>query len=247
MKSSIKVLAYGGSVDCDNPLPKVKYEDIPEERRKSLRHKRLYKVSPEDFEEWLAVELDFNKVYHESDGADFDNMQERLADEEDQKSLAQYYRAEFRHLQEFAVWEKEQLNPIVKELAVMAKNDPQYDWHFLYKLEQKKLICMELYLSHSRVADKDGEYVGKKWLVLCIKLLDYILEYKEITKEQIRQMNIRNIHKLVSSQTIEHFCNESGEEGEGNMKFFYGKDIYVRKIEHLYYLIRLHYTRFWWE
>lgn len=40
-------------------------------------------------------------------------------------------------MQKFAVWEEKHLSPLVKELAGMAKSDPQYDWHFLYKLEEK--------------------------------------------------------------------------------------------------------------
>lgn len=102
-----KQLVYQGTFGKDdNPLPKVKHEDIPKERRKKLHRKRLYNVVPEEFEEWLAVELDFNKYRYISEGLDFERKKKRLADEDDQKGLAQYYRAEYRHLQEFAVWGK---------------------------------------------------------------------------------------------------------------------------------------------
>lgn len=95
-----KQLVYQGTFGKeDNPLPKVKYEDIPKERRKKLHRKRLYNVVPEEFEEWLAVELDFNKYRYISEGIDFEHTKKRLADEEDQKSLAQYYRAEYNHMQ----------------------------------------------------------------------------------------------------------------------------------------------------
>ena len=152
-----KQLVYQGTFGKeDNPLPKVKYEDIPKERRKKLHRKRLYNVVPEEFEEWLAVELDFNKYRYISEGIDFEHTKKRLADEEDQKSLAQYYRAEYNHMQKFAIWEEEHLTPLVKELTGMAKSNPQYDCHFLYKLERQKLVCMEAYLSHSRVADASG-------------------------------------------------------------------------------------------
>lgn len=130
----------------------------------------------------------------------------------------------------------------------MAKNNPQYDWHFLYKLERQKLVCMEAYLSHSRVADASGEYVGKKWLVLCINLLDYILEYKKITKAQIKRMNLRNLHGLVDTYTIQQFKKEKYAKKDSKcMKTFRGKDIYVRKMERLYHLIQLYKTRSWWE
>ena len=66
-----KQLVYQGTFGKeDNPLPKVKYEDIPKERRKKLHRKRLYNVVPEEFEEWLAVELDFNKYRYISEGID---------------------------------------------------------------------------------------------------------------------------------------------------------------------------------
>ena len=46
-----KQLVYQGTFGKDdNPLPKVKYEDIPKERRKKLHRKRLYNVVPEEFE-----------------------------------------------------------------------------------------------------------------------------------------------------------------------------------------------------
>ena len=116
-----KQLVYQGTFGKeDNPLPKVKYEDIPKERRKKLHRKRLYNVVPEEFEEWLAVELDFNKYRYISEGIDFEHTKKRLADEEDQKSLAQYYRAEYNHMQKFAIWEEEHLTPLVKELTGMA-------------------------------------------------------------------------------------------------------------------------------
>ncbi len=244
-----KQLVYQGTFgEDDNPLPKVKCEDIPKERRKKLHRKRLYNLATEDFEEWLAVELDFNKYRYEYDTADFDKETKRLANEDDQKALAEYYRAEYRHMQEFAIWEEKNLTPLVKELAGMAKSDPQYDWHLLYKQERQKLVCMEAYLSHSRVADASGEYVGKKWLALCINLLDYILEYKKITKAQIKRMNLRNLHGLVDTYTIQQFKKEKYAKKDSQcMKTFRGKDIYVRKMERLYHLIRLYKTRSWWE
>lgn len=83
-----KQLVYQGTFGKDdNPLPKVKYEDIPKERRKKLHRKRLYNVAPEDFEEWLAVELDFNKYRYVGEGLDFEHKTKRLADEDDQKAL----------------------------------------------------------------------------------------------------------------------------------------------------------------
>lgn len=103
-------------------------------------------------------------------------------------------------------------------------------------------------ITYTSVADASGEYVGKKWLVLCINLLDYILEYKEIIKAQIKRMNLRNLHGLVDAYTIQQFKKEKyAKKDRQCMKTFHGKDIYVRKMERLYHLIRLYKTRFWWE
>ena len=236
--------------DVDDVLPKIKYEDVPEEFRKNWSKKSLIDLSEEEFEQWLACELEFNNVRYVFDSDSPENAKDMPATQEDQRSLAEYHRAEYRHIKRFAAWRKVNLDPLVEELGNMAMYNPQYDWHYLYQLEQQKLICMERYLSHSRVADSDGDYVGKKWLVLCITLLDYILDKKEVTKEQVQKMNISNIKGLVDDYTLQQFKESTFSENEEGIycdRLYYGKEIYVRKIERLYHLIRLYKTRNWWE
>lgn len=251
MEIEPKKLIYQGTYGKeDNPLPKVKYEDIPKERCKKLLRKRFCNVAPEDFEEWLAVELDYNKdVYSCNNILDLKQSTRQVASEEELKFLARYYRAEYHHLQTFAIWEKEKLKPLVRKLVNIAKNDPQYDFHFLYRLEHQKLLCMEAYLSHSRVADDKGNYVGKRWLVLCIDLLSYIEGCKDITIKQVKNMNIKNLHGLLSKEAVERFnsAKYDSKDGEFCDKFIEGKDIYIRKMERLYYQVRLYKMRYWWE
>lgn len=35
-------------------------------------------------------------------------------------------------------WKKVALDPLVADLATMARHAPQYAWHYLYKLERQK-------------------------------------------------------------------------------------------------------------
>lgn len=252
MKIELKQITHNNQYNQDESvMPKVSIEDIAPKRRKSLHKKLLCNVSEDEFEEWLAVDLDYNKwVYRYKNGDGLSKLSKKeLAPEETLLTIAHYFRAEYRHIQKFTHWEQRFLTPLVKELACQAKNNPQCDWYFLYKLERQKLICMEAYLSQSRVADSDGNYIGKKWLCFCITLLNYILGDEKIRAEQIRQMNLRNIEKLVDKFTFQKFNEEqhSHEENSFCPKYFYGERIYSHKMERLYHLIRSEYTRYWWE
>lgn len=252
METELKLITHNNQYNQnESVMPKVSIEDIDPKRRKSLHKKLLCNVAEDEFKEWLAVELDYNKwvyCYEDGDGLSKPGKKE-LAPEETLLTIARYFRAEYRHIQAFTHWEQSFLKPLVKELACQAKNDPQYDWYFLYKLERQKLICMEAYLSQSRVADSDGNYIGKKWLCLCITLLNYILGAEDIRAEQIGQINLRNIEKLVDKFTLQKFNEElhSHEEDSFCQKYFYGERIYSRKMERLYHLIRFEYTCYWWE
>lgn len=63
-------------------------------------------------------------------------------------------------------------------------------------------------------------------------------------------MNIRNIGDLVSSGVVEDYKSvpASVTDDEYDLdKAYYGRKIYVRKMERLYYRIRLCKMRDWWE
>ncbi len=122
---------------------------------------------------------------------------------------------------------------------------PQYDWQDLYALERQKLLCMGTYFSHSRIADENGHFDGEIWLNICLILLKYIeSDGVGIPYDRIMQMNIRNIKGLVNEDTFKNFIIAPKFEDD---KEFYGRKIYVRKMERLYHLIRLYKTRDWWE
>lgn len=54
----IKQLHYDGQYGEDEySLPKLKIEDVPTKRRRTLSHKYLCNVTEDEFEEWLAVKL----------------------------------------------------------------------------------------------------------------------------------------------------------------------------------------------
>lgn len=250
-----KELIYTG-VDGGNSLRlQVEYENISEQERCRLRHKRLHEVDEEDLEAWLAVDLEDNKWEYEysiSEDGELIEGQRVLASPQGLEAHLRYQRAEYQHAKSFAQWSKEGLNPLVKELTTMAEQDPQYDWHYLYKLERQKLICMEAYLSHSRVADKEGNYTGKHWLKLCIRLLGYILDEASITPMQLRRLNTRNSINLLSpsyrvllQETDEY--DDKAEDDDYTLRSYYLRELYQLKAERLYYRIRLEYTRMWWE
>ena len=62
-------------------------------------------------------------------------------------------------------------------------------------------------------------------------------------------MNIRNVRGLVGQDVIDDYISakEPMKSDIGLDKEFYGRKIYVRKMERLYHLIRLYKTRDWWE
>ena len=85
----------------------------------------------------------------------------------------------------------------------------------------------------------------------CISLLKYIKDDDlHISQEQIDRMNIRNVGDIVSSTLLDAYEEApvtSDEEDGLPDKVYYGKKIYVRKMERLYYRIRLYKMREWWE
>ena len=164
---------------------------------------------------------------------------------------ASYERGLWYHRKHFNEWKKKHLQPLIDELAEHAVHDPQYDWQFLYELEYAKLSCMRAYFSHSLIADENGNFGFNRWIDTCISLLKYIKDDGlHISQEQIEQMNIRNVGDIVPSSLVDAYkeAPTPGEEADTLPdKLYYGKKIYVRKMERLYYRIRLYKMREWWE
>ena len=132
-----------------------------------------------------------------------------------------------------------------------AAHDPQYDWQFIYELEYAKLRCMRAYFSHSLIADENGNFGFNRWIDICICLLQHIKDNGlHISRQQIKRMNIRNVGDVVTSSMLNDYIEAtmSTDEKDNPLdKFYYGKKIYVRKMERLYYWIRLYKMREWWE
>ena len=254
-----KELIYHGMKAEEDVMPKVKYEDIPEERRKkwagNLATFAGVVSNDDEFEEWLAVWM--HRIYANGnyetyiEGVPKEYRESREVFEHVLRSELEYHRAEYRHINGFENWRVKNLDPEIKKLADMAAHAPQYDWQDLYALERQKLLCMGTYFSHSRIADENGHFDGEFWLNICLILLKYIeSDGMGIPYNRIMQMNIRNIKGLVDEDTFKNFILSPDFEVDTETlhdKEFYGRKIYVRKMERLYHLIRLYKTRDWWE
>lgn len=88
------------------------------------------------------------------------------------------------------------------------------------------------------------------WMDICLNLLEYIeADGCNIPYKKVKKMNIRNVQDLVSKDLLDDYLSAK-EPRRNNVhpdKEFYGRKIYVRKMERLYHLIRMYKTRDWWE
>lgn len=235
MDNAPKALILGGE---EHNSPLIDISNLSERRRKELCSKALraagtyaYDIfkSDEEFEQAVAcyAPQSFGKNTTEEEAMD----------------TATFMRGFYYHKKKFRVWEKEVLEPMVKDLADYALNSPQYDNSYLLELEKKKLECMDAYFSHSVTADAEGNYPSARWIRLCIKLLGYLVNPHNIPNEQIFKMNIRNVGYPVRKWDLEHFVSEEDTE----MKLHCGKNIYWHKAHRLYCHIREYSLHTWWD
>lgn len=142
-------------------------------------------------------------------------------------------------------WEKMKFAEEEKILRQMAKNDAHWDYGYLFALERQKLICMRMQFSEKySPLDKEQNAKLHRWIDLCIYLLQYLIRdgIHTISEEQVKKMNCRNLKGLLHPSTIEKFLNEKDED----CKYIDGERIYLRKMERLYYQIRLNHLNEWW-
>jgi hypothetical protein len=251
-----KELIYHGRQTEMDIMPKVKYEDIPEDRREKWEsHLATFDgavSNDQEFEEWLATQV---HVYW-NDGEYEKYVKETPENQRESKQAfdymlshsLEYHRSEYEHITEFRKWRIDNLDPLIKELADMAAQAPQYDWQYLYALERQKLLCMRTYFSHSRISDSHGDFTGRFWMDICLKLLEYITDDGNgIPYEKIKKMNIRNVKGIVSKDVVFDYLQAPRKNNHYPDREFYGREIYVRKMERLYHHIRLYKTRDWWE
>lgn len=71
-----------------------------------------------------------------------------------------------------------------------------------------------------------------------------------ITESQLQHMNIRNVKDIVKPSLLGNYmdvCSSVNDRFQKDRRAVYGRDIYIRKMERLYYRIRLHKLREWYE
>lgn len=250
-----KALVGLNESNYDYPLADVSH--LSDEEKDALRIRgiraRNELNSDEEFEQWVAVFAPRNVLEGAilTDGTVLKPDPDSEETKEDIMSCAAYERSLWYHRKRFRAWKEKHLQPLVDDLVDTARNAPQYDWRYLYELEYKKLICMRAYFSHSLIADEDGNYGFNRWIDTCISLLKYIKDDgMAISEAQIKKMNVRNLDDIVTPCELDDFLQAPVKQKDDEIypdKVFYGRWLYVRKMERLYYRIRLYKMREWWE
>ena len=229
----VKTMTEWPDEDYSYPLPDVSQYSEKERRKltfKGIRFmvfgERRHIKSDEEFEVCITL-------------AAFDNWHEYVD------------RADYKDDVMRDVEHKERMKPFIKELVDEVRYGPMFDGAFLYRVELGRFRCMREYFSYSFVADEDGCFSFKPWMDICIRLLEYIVEEgHNISDEQRLHVNVCNVHDIVDQYLIDGYINaplpSEAKEGEPD-KAFYGRQIYLRKAERLYYSIRLNKIHDWWE
>lgn len=233
----------------DYTYPLADVSNLSDNEKKDLlrRGMRIPKElkSDEEFEQWVTLYSELNSSH------DDDYKLTSLEIERIMMATASYERGMWYHRKRFNEWRKKHLQPLIDELVEHAAHDPQYDWQYLYGLEYAKLRCMRAYFSHSIIADKNGNFGFNLWIDICISLLKYLKEDGvNISDSQIERMNVRNVDDIIPAYKIEEYKNAlilDNEHLTFDDKRYIGREIYVRKMERLYYKIRLYKMRQWWE
>ena len=244
-------------LELDNyqyPLADVSH--LSEEEKKELFKRGMcipkQLKSDDEFEQWVSLYA----LREAQDPYAFSSEGEQVCLDENEKEhlmvdTASYHRAMWYHKKRFSAWAKEELQPLIDELVEAAKTAPQYDWRFLYELEYYKLRCMRAYFSHSLIVDGNGNFGFNKWIDLCILLLQHIKENGiHITENQLQHMNIRNVKDIVRPSLMSNYMDVHSSVSnrfQKDQRAIYERDIYIRKMERLYYKIRLNKLREWWE
>lgn len=244
-------------LELDNyqyPLADVSH--LSEEEKKELFKRGMcipkQLKSDDEFERWVSLYA----LREAQDPYAFSSEGEQVCLDENEKEhlmvdTASYHRAMWYHKKRFSAWAKEELQPLIDELVEAAKTAPQYDWRFLYELEYYKLRCMRAYFSHSLIVDGNGNFGFNKWIDLCILLLQHIKENGiHITENQLQHMNIRNVKDIVRPSLMSNYMDVHSSVSnrfQKDQRAIYERDIYIRKMERLYYKIRLNKLREWWE
>ena len=113
-----------------------------------------------------------------------------------------------------------------------------YDWEYLLRLEQAKLCEMKRYFE---ITNGTFDHTNDiRWIGICIKLLDIIINEPEArsyinTRNMWRFIRPTDCVKGVEKEDVEHYYKS------------YPQDLRWVKAEYLYYEIRKRYTSHWWD
>lgn len=200
-------------------------------------------ISDEEFENCITLEAQWMwKDMAKDSKEDYERM---VMDEVKYNRFLWYHGRYLQSLRE------KYLPRMIKKLVETAQNGPLFDGAFLYPLELAKFHCMRVYFSNSFIADENGNFSFKRWIDLSIRLLKHIVnEGRSISDSQALHVNVRNVQDIVDYEDINDYLNSpmpSGRNKHKPDKIFYGRKIYVRKMERLYYKIRLYKMQDWWE
>ena len=243
---SIKAMPYWSDEDCNYPLPEVSH--LSRKKALKLRAKGLDFVtfgfrdrikSDEEFEVCITLLAQWNNQSNTNEADYAENVMREV----------KLYRFWWYHGRYLQALRRKKMPPFIKKLVREARNGPLFFGRSLYRLELEKFRCMRAYFSYSFVADEEGDFSFKPWMDICIRLLKCIVkEGFNISDEQILHLNVRNVRDIVEGNLIEDYNRASlpSEAGESVLdKAYYGRQIYVRKAERLYYQIRMNKIREW--
>jgi hypothetical protein len=135
-------------------------------------------------------------------------------------------------------WCQENLTRARYEVIAEAITSPPFDWSYLLRLERVKLREMKSYFELTNGTFDHTNDI--RWIGICIKLLDIIIEEPEEhpyinTRNMWRFVNGAEFAKDVVKQDVEHYYKS------------YPQDLRWVKAYHLYYEIRKQYTYRWWD
>ena len=245
-----KTMTYWENEDYDYPLPDVSHFSKKEAKKLEIKgvefiifgHRDQIK-SDEEFETCITLAAQWN----------WQDLAKKSKIEYEEMVMyeVKHNRFLWYHGRYLQFMREKYLPRLIKKLVETAQNGPLFDGAFLYPLELAKFHCMRAYFSNSFIADENGNFSFKPWIDLCIRLLKHIVkEGRDISDSQALHVNVRNVHDIVDCDEIETYINapmpSEKKEWETD-KAWYGRKIYVRKMERLYYKIRLYKMQDWWE
>lgn len=140
-------------------------------------------------------------------------------------------------------WIEHHLSPRHLKVVKTAYDGPAYDWEYLLELERSKLEEIKAYFETKFVRETFDHENDIKWIGICIKLIDIITESSVYDTPE-------EVNKYVNTRNIKRFYHlgkgVTWDKVEEHVKQW-PNDLRILKAENLYYEIRKHYTRGWWD